>query len=151
MPIFLLSMIILCIDQWSKYYVEQHMTLGMSIPIIENIFHISYILNPGAAFGILEHKTEFLILIALIMIAAVIYLYPRIPSSNRLLRAGLGLLVGGSLGNVIDRVRTGYVVDFFDFRIWPVFNIADTAIVCGVALIIFSTIFLSTKEDAANE
>lgn len=127
------------------------MTLGTSIPVIENIFHISYILNPGAAFGILEHKTEFLILIALLMITTVIYLYPRIPASNRLLRVGLGLLVGGSLGNVIDRVRTGYVVDFFDFRIWPVFNVADTAIVCGVAFIIFSTIFLSTKEDAANE
>lgn len=127
------------------------MSLGMSIPVIENIFHISYVLNPGAAFGILEHKTEFLVLIALLMILAVIYIYPRIPSYNRLIRVGLGLLVGGSIGNVIDRVKTGYVVDFFDFRIWPVFNIADTAIVCGVALIIFSTIFSTVKEDADNE
>jgi len=151
LPILILTIIIICVDQWSKYYIEQHMTLGMSIPIIENIFHISYVLNPGAAFGILEHRTEFLILIALLMIGGVIYIYPRIPDSSRLLRVGLGLLVGGSIGNVIDRVRTGYVVDFFDFRVWPVFNIADTAIVCGVAFIIFTTIFSSVKEDASND
>jgi len=146
-PILLLTLTIIIVDQWTKYYIEDTMTLGMSIPIVPNIFHITYILNPGAAFGILEHQTELLIFIALIMIAALIYFYNRIPRTLKLLHFGLGLLAGGSLGNVIDRVRTGYVVDFFDFRIWPVFNIADIAIVCGVSAIIWTLLFIDKEVD----
>jgi lipoprotein signal peptidase len=118
----------------------------MSVPIIQNIFHITYILNPGAAFGLLEHKTELLIFIAIVMISVLIYFYNRIPKNLKLLRFGLGLLAGGSIGNVLDRVRTGYVVDFFDFRIWPIFNVADIAIVCGVCSVIWTIVFLN-KED----
>ena len=114
MPILLLIFAVVMIDQFSKYYIQSHMTLGMSLPVIPNIFHITYILNPGAAFGILEHQTIVFIIIAL-----------------------------GIIGNVIDRIKTGYVIDFFDFRIWPVFNVADIAIVCGVALIIYSLLLSS--------
>lgn len=147
MPILLLSLAIIIVDQWTKYYIEHTMTLGMSIPIIPDIFHITYILNAGAAFGILEHQTELLVFIALIMITTLIYFYNRIPRTLRLLHFGLGLLAGGSIGNVIDRVRTGYVVDFFDFRIWPIFNIADIAIVCGVSSIILTLLFFGKEVD----
>lgn len=146
MPILLLSLLVISVDQYTKYYIEQHMSLGMSVPIIQNIFHITYILNPGAAFGLLEHKTELLIFIAIVMISVLIYFYNRIPKQLKLLRLGLGLLAGGSIGNVLDRVRTGYVVDFFDFRIWPIFNVADIAIVCGVCSVIWTIVF-SNKED----
>ncbi|MPM60960.1 Lipoprotein signal peptidase [bioreactor metagenome] len=147
MPILLLSLAVIIVDQWAKYYIEHTMTLGVSIPIIQDIFHITYILNPGAAFGILEHQTELLVFIALIMVTALIYFYNRIPRTLKLLHFGLGLLAGGSIGNVIDRIRTGYVVDFFDFRIWPVFNIADIAIVCGVFSIIWTLIFVDNEVD----
>ncbi|MDD4600249.1 Lipoprotein signal peptidase [bioreactor metagenome] len=150
MPILLLSFFIIILDQWTKYYVEHHMSLGMSIPVINDIFHITYILNPGAAFGILENQASLLVCIALIMIAILIYFYSRIPATLKLLRFGLGLLAGGSIGNVIDRVRTGYVVDFFDFRIWPVFNIADIAIVCGVFSVIWTIAFVN-KEVEDND
>lgn len=150
MPILLLSLLVISIDQISKYYIEHNMSLGMSIPVIPNIFHITYILNPGAAFGLLEHKTELLIFIALIMIFILVYYYNRIPETLKILRFGLGLLAGGSIGNVIDRVRIGYVVDFLDFRVWPVFNVADIAIVCGVFSIIWSVVFLH-KEDEKND
>lgn len=150
MPILILAMAVVVIDQWSKYYIQTHMNLGMSIPVIPSVFHFTYILNPGAAFGILENQRIFFVIIGLIMIGAVLYLYPRIPAKMRLLRLGTGLMMGGAVGNVIDRIKTGFVVDFFDFRIWPVFNIADIAIVIGVSCIIYTLVFTVEKKDEAN-
>lgn len=146
MPILLLAIIVVMMDQLSKFYIQSHMALGMSRPVIEDVFHITYILNPGAAFGLFEHQTAFFVLIALGMMIGTIYFYPKIPKQYKLLRFGTGLMVGGAMGNVIDRIKTGYVVDFFDFRIWPIFNIADVGIVCGVGCIIFTMIYLY-KED----
>lgn len=147
MPILILSMLVIGLDQWTKQYIQQHMELGMSIPVIKNIFHITYILNPGAAFGIMEHKTMFFIAIAVLLIGGILYVYPKIPAEYKLLRAGIGLMAGGAVGNVIDRARTGYVVDFFDFRIWPIFNIADIAIVVGVSLIIYTLLLNPDLKD----
>lgn len=147
MPIVLLAAVVVALDQLSKYYIQSHMALGTSIPVIEQIFHITYVLNPGAAFGMLEHKTSFFVAVAFLLVAAVIYCYPRIPREYHLLRFGIGLQVGGAIGNVIDRIQTGYVIDFFDFRIWPVFNIADIAIVCGVGSIILSILQSHKKEE----
>ncbi|MDR3564870.1 MAG: signal peptidase II [Negativicutes bacterium] len=147
MPILFLALIVVALDQWAKFSVQSQMTPGMSIPVINDIFHITYVLNPGAAFGILEHQTGFFLLVALTLFIAILYFYPRIPPGYRLLRIGLGLQVGGAMGNVVDRVKTGFVVDFLDFRVWPVFNIADMAIVVGVSLIIFDVVYLSGKRD----
>jgi len=149
-PILILAMAVVVIDQWSKYYVQTHMSLGMSIPLVPSIFHLTYILNPGAAFGILENQRTFFVIVGLLMIGAVLYLYPRIPANMRLLRLGTGLMMGGTVGNVIDRIQTGYVVDFFDFRIWPVFNIADIAIVVGVSCIIYTLVFTAEKRNETN-
>lgn len=146
MSTLLLALAIIVIDQLSKIYIQDHMVIGMSVPVIQDVFHITYILNPGAAFGLLEHQTAFFVVIAICMCLAAIYFYPQIPRDRQLLRFGMGLMVGGAIGNVIDRINTGYVVDFFDFRIWPIFNIADIGIVCGVGCIIFSIIYLY-KED----
>jgi signal peptidase II len=148
-PILLVVLFVVFIDQLSKFYIQKHMVLGMSIPVVEDVFHITYVLNPGAAFGLFEHQTLFFLVVAVCLVISAIYFYPRIPKQYRLLRLGTGLLVGGAVGNVIDRIKTGYVVDFFDFRIWPVFNVADTAIVCGVGCIIFTMIYLY-KEDEQN-
>jgi len=142
----LLALFIVVIDQLSKFYIQTHMELGMSIPVIQDVFHITYILNPGAAFGLFENQTTFFVIIAVCMVVSAIYFYPMIPNQYRLLRFATGLVVGGAMGNVIDRIKTGYVVDFFDFRIWPIFNIADVGIVCGVGCIIFTIIYLY-KED----
>lgn len=144
MPILLLTAIataVVIIDQWSKYFIQTHMLPGMSIPVIDNLFHITYVLNPGAAFGILENQRIFFIIIALFMLGLSAYFFTRIPDTFRLMRLGISLLAGGAVGNVIDRVQTGYVVDFFDFRIWPVFNVADIAIVTGVGCVIYTLVF----------
>lgn len=142
MPIINIIIGIILVDQLSKYYIQSLMPIGMSIPIIENIFHLTYILNPGAAFGILENQRWFFVVVAFIMLVCILYIYPRIKAEVLSLRLGIALLVGGAIGNVIDRARTGYVVDFFDFRIWPIFNIADIAIVVGVGIIVYYLIFL---------
>lgn len=149
MPIMLVALVVLVVDQAAKYYIQFHMTPGMSIPVIDKIFHITYVLNPGAAFGILQHRTWFFVLVAGLLFAAVIYYYPRLPAGCRWLRLGLGLLLGGAAGNAIDRLQTGYVIDFFDFRVWPVFNIADSAIVVGVGLIVYTILLPHGKEGEA--
>lgn len=115
MPIVLLALVVVGLDRLVKNYIQSHMIPGMSIAVINNVFHITYILNPGAAFGLLEHQTAFFIGIAGVLFAAVVYFYPRIPPGNWLLRGGIGLMLGGAAGNFIDRIRTGYVVDFLDF------------------------------------
>ncbi|MBP2663399.1 MAG: lspA [Firmicutes bacterium] len=145
MPISLVAAIattIILIDQCSKQYIQSQMLPGMSIPVVDGIFHITYVLNPGAAFGILENQRMLFIAIALVMLGLTVYFLKHIPEPFRLMRLGLSLLSGGAIGNVIDRVQTGYVVDFFDFRIWPVFNLADIAIVTGVGCVIYALVFM---------
>ncbi|VBB06174.1 peptidase a8 signal peptidase ii [Lucifera butyrica] len=152
MLILLLTFLVIIVDQAAKYYIQAHMLPGMSIPVIPGIFHITYVLNPGAAFGIMEHQTVFFIIAALGLLIAAVYFYPRIPRQGyRLMRFGVGLMAGGAVGNVIDRVKTGYVVDFFDFRIWPVFNMADIAIVTGVICILVNLVFMpNLKKDEVS-
>ncbi|MBP2639943.1 MAG: Lipoprotein signal peptidase [Firmicutes bacterium] len=147
MPVLFLAFIVIGIDRLSKYYVETHMSLGMSIPVIRDLFHITYIINPGAAFGILEYQTGFFIVVSVVMIAAAIWYVPRIPARYRLLRFGIGIQAGGAIGNLIDRIRYGGVVDFLDFRIWPVFNVADMAIVGGVGCILVTLLYVMRKEE----
>lgn len=149
MPILLVVVIVMFFDQLSKFYIQTHMVPGMSIPVVKDVFHITYVLNPGAAFGLFEHQTLFFLIVAVALVVGAIYFYPRIPQQYQLLRFGIGLMVGGAIGNVIDRIKTGYVVDFFDFRIWPVFNIADAAIVCGVGCIVFTMIYLHKEDETA--
>jgi signal peptidase II len=142
--LFGLSLLVVLADQATKFWIQAHMSYGESIPIIHNVFHITYILNAGAAFGLLEHQTWFFVGVAILLIAGAAYLYPRLPADKPLLKWGAGLLTGGAVGNLIDRVHTGYVVDFFDFRIWPIFNVADICIVCGVSCLVY--VLMTTVE-----
>ena len=121
------------------------MVLGESIPIIEEVFHLTYILNPGAAFGMLAHNRLFFIAIAVVVIGIIIWARREILASPWEVKAGCGLFLGGAIGNLIDRARQGLVIDFFDFRIWPVFNIADIAICIGVGLIIWNLLKTELK------
>ena len=113
-----------------------------TIPIIPNVFHLTYIENPGAAFGMMAHQTGFFIITTFLVIGITLFFYRKIVKST-LMQLEIGLIIGGSLGNLADRIRIGQVVDFLDFRIWPVFNFADTAIVIGVGLLIWDTLFNS--------
>lgn len=146
MQLLLIVLSIFMLDQASKLYIVRVMEIGDSIPVINNIFYITYLQNFGAAFGILQHQTALFIIIAVLLMVAVLYYYPRLPQGYRLLRIGIGMQLGGALGNMLDRVRMGAVIDFFDFRIWPVFNIADMAIVVGVGLLFWEIVRMPADE-----
>ena len=147
MWLFVLPLAVVILDQFSKYIVVENMALGESIPIIEEVFHLTYILNPGAAFGMFAHNRLFFIAIAVIVIGIIIWARREILASPWEVKAGCGLFLGGAIGNLIDRARQGLVIDFFDFRIWPVFNIADIAICFGVGLIIWNLLKTELKRD----
>ena len=133
-PIIALSVIIL--DQLTKFLVIKSMQLNDSIPIIKSIFHLTYIQNTGAAFGVLKGLNIFLMIFSIAVIGIILYYYKKIPEKDRLAQALTALILGGLAGNLIDRVRLGYVVDFLDFRIWPAFNVADSCITVGVIWLI---------------
>ena len=147
MWLFVLPLAVVILDQYSKYIVVENMALGESIPIIEEVFHLTYILNPGAAFGMFAHNRLFFIAIAVVVIGIIIWARREILASPWEVKAGCGLFLGGAIGNLIDRARQGMVIDFFDFRIWPVFNIADIAICIGVGLIIWNLLKTELKRD----
>lgn len=124
-------------DQITKYFVYTNMDLGETIPLVKNVFHLTYIINPGAAFGLFPHQDVLFFAIVMVLFAAFVFLRDRIPPKPIYFPVAVGLLLGGAVGNALDRYRIGGVVDFFDFRIWPIFNVADIAICIGVACIAF--------------
>jgi len=132
---------VVALDQFTKALVMRSMVPGQSIPLIQDIFHLTYVLNPGAAFGILSNQRAFLLATGAVLILATAYFYPLLKKSDPCLQFGATAILGGAVANLIDRVQTGSVVDFFDFRIWPVFNVADIAIVAGMALMIYAILF----------
>ena len=123
-----IGILVFILDQLVKHAVLGSMHLGESIPIIKDVFHITFVLNPGAAFGMLEHQRWIFIVVALLVVVLALVFYKHIQRESLITRIGAGLLLGGALGNLLDRIQSGLVVDFLDFRIWPVFNIADIAI-----------------------
>ena len=126
-------LVFLLIDQFVKYLVRSNMVQGQSIPILQNIFHLTYIENPGAAFGILaNHRLLFLLLTAVIT-GILFYLYLQLNNKKSPTAFSLALVISGALGNFIDRFFRGTVTDMFDFQIWPIFNIADICICLGLA------------------
>ena len=138
---------ILVLDQLVKGLIQVSYLPGESTPVMEGIFHITYVLNPGAAFGLLENQTWFFILAALAIIFAFMRYYPRLRQESGFLHYGCVAMAAGAVGNLIDRLKTGLVVDFLDFRIWPVFNLADIAIVLGAASMAYAILFKVRGEE----
>ena len=136
-----ICVLLILADQAVKHYISAAMPLGASVPVFPGIFHITLVHNPGAAFGVLANQRGLFIVFSIVLVLAMAFFYRRLLQESFSVRYGAFLLLGGAMGNLIDRVRYGYVVDFFDFRIWPVFNVADIAIVCGVGLLMYAVIF----------
>ena len=139
MRLLLTALLIIIADQLSKHFITSMLQAGESIVLIENFLHITFVRNPGAAFGMLPYRTIFFVVITIVVVIFIFYYYRLLSADHRLLRFSLALLLGGAIGNLIDRLRTGYVVDFIDFKIWPpVFNVADSAIVIGIGLFLIA-------------
>lgn len=131
--------VVIIFDQLTKLAITTSMEIGQSITVINNFLYITYVRNPGAAFGLLPYQTLFFILITLVVAVLIIYYYRILSDNHKWLRYGLALQLGGALGNLIDRISGGYVVDFIDFKIWPpVFNLADSAIVIGIGIFLIA-------------
>jgi signal peptidase II len=128
--------IALAVDQVTKVLVVTYLQPGESVAVWPPIFYLTYIKNPGGAFGVLAYHTEIFIILAVIFIVVVLAVPFYLSASNLMLSTCLGLLTGGVLGNLLDRLRTGYVIDFLDFRVWPIFNAADVFILVGALLLI---------------
>lgn len=133
---FTLAILFLGLDQLLKRLVIARMHVADSIPLLRNYFHITYVQNRGAAFGLFQHKLPLFIAVAVISIAVIIYYSRCLAPDNRWVQVALGFLMAGALGNMLDRMTFGYVIDFIDLRFWPVFNLADIVINVGVGMLL---------------
>lgn len=138
----LIASLVIIIDRFAKFLVFNNLLEGQSIGIVPKIFHITLVLNTGAAFGLFKERNQFFIVSSFI-VAALIFLYVIFDKEKDIFKlSALGLILGGAIGNLIDRVLFGYIIDFLDFRVWPVFNIADSAITVGSALLLLRLFLL---------
>ena len=128
----LLTALVLVLDQGSKYLVRAHMELWQSIDVLGSFFSLTYIENPGAAFGMLANKTVFFVLLTFVILFVILMFYRKINAKNPRTGVALAVITGGAIGNLIDRMVKGTVTDMFNFHFWPIFNVADIALVLGL-------------------
>ena len=141
---------VIALDQFVKAKIISTMVPGETIPILQDIFHITYVLNPGAAFGILPNQRIFFLVAGGVLLILAAYFYPKINKKDTLSKFGAISLVSGATANLIDRVQSGLVVDFLDCRGFPVFNIADVAIVVGMFFMVYVILFKMETESGGK-
>ncbi len=137
-------------DQLTKLLILREVGLHASIPVIPGFFHITHVQNPGGAFGFLANQGALVrgilfLAVSTLAVGLVLWFYHKTPPTHRWLANGFALIIGGAVGNLIDRVRFGKVIDFLDFFIrdwhWPAFNVADSAITVGITIFIIHVIW----------
>jgi signal peptidase II len=147
---YMIALVVIAIDQWTKWLVVKYMRLGESIPIIPDVLYITSHRNRGAAWGILQGQFWLFYLITVIVVIGLVVYIQRLPRGERLFGVALGLMLGGAIGNFIDRLFRKEVVDFIHAYIgtysFPVFNIADSSLTIGVVLLFIKTFFFATSE-----
>jgi signal peptidase II len=155
MAFYFIALGVVLLDQATKLLVVRSMRLGQSIPLIPGFLDFTFVLNPGAAFSLLATmpdgvRNPFFIVISLAAVVLILVYRTRYLLGDRLASVGLGLILGGAVGNLIDRVRYGVVLDFLDAHIyqyhWPVFNVADSAISVGVGLMLLQMLLEWRRE-----
>lgn len=136
--------IVLILDVFTKFLVKKNIPINESLPLIKNILHITRVHNTGAIWGILQNNNLILIIISIIILIILAYYFKELTRSKAS-NFFIALIFSGAIGNLIDRIFFGFVIDFIDLRIWPVFNIADSALTIGIIGIIFLNI--KNKDD----
>jgi len=151
-PVILVSILSVAVfivgfDQLTKALVLQHIPLGGSwtfwLPLAR-LLQFTFVTNTGAAFGMFPQFGNIFMIVAILVIGGIILFFHHLPTGNGWIRLSLGLQLGGALGNLLDRINHGYVVDFVDIGFWPIFNVADLSIVCGVSILAY---FLWDEEE----
>ncbi len=150
-----LALLAVVLDQVTKILAVKYLMPVNTVPIIKSVLHLTYLENTGAAFGSLKNSRWVFLAVSTFAIIALVFYMFRFKPKNRVLSAGLAFIIGGGIGNMIDRIAKGYVVDFVDFRLvnFAVFNVADSFVCVGAALVIIYIFFFAEKEDknAKNE
>ena len=142
---FLVASILFILDRVTKIVAVSNMSYGQSIKILPNIFHFTFVLNNGTAFGLFKGANSALAVLSVLVITLIIfYVLKNKAVANSL---ALGLILGGAIGNLFDRMRFGYVIDFIDLHLWPVFNVADSCITVGAVLLF---VMIIRGEDASR-
>lgn len=147
---------IVIVDQITKWIILDRLDLYHAIPVVPGFFNITHVQNPGGAFGFLAQQSPLVrgivfLLMSFLAVCLIFWFYRKTPSTHRLLAVGFALIFGGAIGNLIDRVRFGRVVDFLDFYIggwhWPAFNVADSAITTGIAIFLLHVVLGRMPEE----
>lgn len=158
--LFIVTWLVMILDQWTKNWVLKHFQLGETQPLISGFFNFTYVQNTGAAFGVLRNadpafRIPFFMIVPLVAIFVIGYVFYKLPQKDVKLSIALSLVVGGAFGNLIDRIQLGYVVDFLDFH-WkyryhfPAFNVADSAICIGVGLLMLDLAYRDEESENAS-
>ena len=147
---------IVALDQWSKWKIKTSYDLYHSEPIIQDFFHFTYVTNDGMAFGLsFPGGKQVLLFVTLALTGVIIWMLWKEKNSHNLIRYGLSFILAGAIGNMIDRVLYGKVVDFLDIMIgdihWYVFNVADSAVTTGMILFILHSILIGEKKPINSE
>ncbi len=147
--------VIIFLDQLTKGLILRYLPFNRTIPVVDGFFNITHIHNPGGAFGIMANLSPMLrnfifLFISSLAVGLIFYFYKKTPARYSWLAAGLALILGGAIGNLIDRVRFGIVIDFLDFYFgnlhWPAFNVADSAISAGIGIFLYHLVFKKMPE-----
>lgn len=148
----IIAAVLIVADYITKLWAERVLTKISSIPLIENVFHLTYVENRGIAFGMFSGGRVVFIAVSIIVMAVLLIIVFKTPKDTRTvwLKGGASLVIAGAIGNLIERLVKGYVVDFFDFRLinFPVFNVADIAVCVGVVMLLIHFLF---AEDSKSE
>jgi signal peptidase II len=151
-----IAAIVLAFDQFTKWYIRQTVSLYESIAVIDSLFHITHVRNSGGAFSLFAGSSDavrlpFFLLVSVIAVAVLLFFVRRVRPEQRLLLFALGLILGGALGNLVDRIVYGQVTDFLDFHwhgyYWPAFNVADSCITTGMLILLFYSLLVHDEAD----
>ena len=147
---------IVALDQWSKWKIKTSYDLYHSEPIIQDFFHFTYVTNDGMAFGLsFPGGKQVLLFVTLVLTGVIIWMLWKEKNSHNLIRYGLSFILAGAIGNMIDRVMYGKVVDFLDIMVgdfhWYIFNVADSSVTTGMILFILHTILIGEKKPITSE
>lgn len=144
-----LAAVVVALDQYTKHLIFTRMIVGDSYPVLGKILSFTYSRNTGSAMGLVPAGGRVLAVVAAVFVVCIFVWGPHWARRSPALAWGLGLLLGGAVGNLIDRVRLSYVVDFIDVHFWPVFNVADIAVCCGAGLILIGTLLYTEPDNRA--
>jgi signal peptidase II len=138
--------VVVIADRLTKILFSNILQLGESLPVIKKVFHFTLVHNTGIAFGLFkDNGFVFLIIpvIAVVLLGYNLYYYHKMGELDHLYVLGFSLILGGAIGNMADRIMLGHVIDFIDLRVWPVFNVADSAITIGACIVLFKCLLLA--------